>query len=575
MLIWLIFAVLTALCLIIVLLPLARGTAARPQRGEFDLEIYRDQLRQLEREIEAGVLDATDAEAARLEVSRRLLAAAPENDAVGESGGTGLSSLSRWATGGVAVAVPLLAMSVYLVVGSPNLPGKPFVERQQTAIEQQDMAALITKVEEHLRNNPVDGRGWKIIAPAYLQQGRFRDAAAAYGRVLDIDGRDPEVLTNYAEALVMSQQGLVTEDARAAFLEAVLQDKAQVKAVFYLGLAESQDGKPEAAIKLWQKLLDDGAKDAPWRPVVEAQIRSAQNTLTGAPQLTDEQLATAENLSTDERNEMVDAMVSRLAQRLEENGKDLDGWLRLAQAYTVLGRKDDARKALDKAHSNFADDAASVERINQVRVSFGLVAGSETAKAPALSDEQVAATKSMTPEERRQMIEGMVARLAERLQDDGKDLDGWLRLMRAYGVLRKPDDARKAVEQARSNFAGDQAALDRIDDAAKSLGFDVAASDSPPGAPALTQEQIQATQDMSQDDRRQMIEGMVARLASRLEEDGKDLDGWLRLARSYAVLGRRDDARDALDKAAANFSGDQSAISKIDQARANFGLNSE
>ena len=381
------------------------------------------------------------------------------------------------------------------------------------------------------------------------------------------------MLTNYAEALVRSQQGLVTEQARAAFLEAVLQDRAQFKAVFYLGLAESQDGRPREAIKLWRRLLKDGAKDAPWRPVVEAQIRAAQNTLTGAPQLTDEQLASAENLSKNERNEMVEGMVARLAARLEENGKDLDGWLRLAQAYVVMGRKDAARAALDKAQGNFADDAASVERINQARGTFGLAASENTAKAPALSNEQVAATKSMSPEERRQMIEGMVARLAERLQDNGKDLDGWLRLVRAYGVLGKPEQARKALDQARLNFAGDQAALERIERAGQ--GVEVAAPDSPPSAPALTNEQIAATQDMSQGDRQQMIEGMVARLASRLEDDGKDLDGWLRLARSYAVLGRRDDARGALDKAAANFAGDQAALGRIDQARTNFGLNSE
>lgn len=573
MLIWLIFAVLTALCLMIVLLPLARSSGKRVQRGEFDLEIYRDQLRQLEREIEAGVLDEAEAEAARLEVSRRLLAAAPKNGGSASTPATNPSYLPRVAAAGVAVGVPLLALSVYIAVGSPNLPGSPFAARQQAAIEQQDMAALIVKVEEHLRKNPVDGRGWKIIAPAYLQQGRFRDAAAAYGRVLDIQGRDPEVLTSYAEALVMSQQGLVTEQARAAFLEAVLQDRAQFKAVFYLGLAESQDGRPREAIKLWQKLLDEGAKNAPWRPVVEAQIRVAQNTLTGAPQLTDEQLASAENLSDNERNEMVEAMVSRLATRLEENGKDLDGWLRLAQAYVVLGRKDAARQALDKAQGNFVDDAASLNRIKQARTGFGLIASDDTAKAPALSNDQVAATQSMSAEERRQMIEGMVARLAERLQDNGKDLDGWLRLVRAYGVLGKPDNARKALDQARSNFAGDQAALERIDSAGKP--FKVAASDSQPSAPALTNEQIAATQDMSQGDRRQMIEGMVARLASRLEDDGKDLDGWLRLARSYAVLGRRDDARGALDKAATNFAGDQTALGRIEQARTNFGLSSE
>ena len=583
MLIWLIFAALTALCLIVVLRPLTLGRGDEAARNEFDVEIYRDQLKQLEREIANGVLDAEEAEAARLEISRRLLAAAPDaGPARGKA--TAPASSPRLAMIAVAVCLPAIALSLYLAVGSPQLPGQPFAARQADPADQQDMATLISKVEEHLRTSPDDARGWKIIVPAYLQQGRFQDAAAAYERIMKLEGRTPETLTEYGEALVRANQGLVTETARTAFLEAATQDKKQFKAVFYLGLAERQDGKTESAISLWQRLLDEGEKDAPWRATVESQIASARAALASARPLSEEELSAANSLSAQERDEMVEGMVARLAERLEENGKDLDGWLRLARSYAVLGRMDDARTTIEKAEANFEGDEASLKTLRDAKAGLGLVAQTEQPTAPALSQDQMNAAQDMTAEERQQMIDGMVARLADRLKQDGNDLDGWLRLARAYSVQGRTDDARNALDQAKANFAGNGTALARIEKARVNLKLAVAdAQTSDPAlpnlpkvkAPALNQDQMNAAQDMTADERREMIEGMLTRLASRLEENGKDLDGWLRLARSYSVLGKTDQAKAALESAEANFADDQDALSRIAQARDSFGLNNE
>ena len=232
MLIWIIFAVVTALCLAVVLVPLVRASTPKGDRSAFDVEIYRDQLKQLDRDVEAGVLVAEDAEGARLEVSRRLLAAAPDVDGLHNDRAEVKSLATRLATLVVALCVPGIALSIYLSVGSPSLPGQPLVARQQAPAGQQDMEALILKVEVHLRNNPDDARGWKIIAPAYLQQRRFRDAASAYARSMELQERDAETLSNYGEALVLAEQGLVTEKARAAFKEAAARDKSQFKAKF-------------------------------------------------------------------------------------------------------------------------------------------------------------------------------------------------------------------------------------------------------------------------------------------------------------------------------------------------------
>ncbi len=601
MLIWFIFAILTALCLAALLVPLSRANGAKKRREAFDLEIYRDQLKQIDREIEEGLLGAEEGESARLEVSRRLIAlSADASDGgkapVAEERQPG----QRFAMLAVAICVPAVAVAVYVNVGSPQLPSQPFAERQQASVEDQDLASLILKVEDHLRKQPEDGRGWKIIAPAYLQQRRFRDAASAYARAMSILGRDAETLTNHGEALVLAEQGLVTEEARASFLEAAKTDKTQFKAIFYLGLAERQDGKLQSAIALWQRLLDEGGKDAPWRPVVEAQLNSARNSLAGVPELDKEQLAAADQLSEDERHQMVDGMVQGLADRLAADGSDLQGWLRLARAYSVLNRSEDARMALEKAEANFAGNDEALKQIADARSVLRLGGGADTAgtqtptdevdtgQAPSPTREDVDAAQSMSEDERREMIEGMVSRLADRLNEDGGTVEEWLRLVRSYAVLNRADAVREALEKAEASFAGNEAALKQLAQARGELqpGGDVVTANPPnpveqsqtvdtAQAPSPTQEDVDAAQSMSPEERREMIEGMVSRLADRLNEDGGTVDEWLRLARSYAVLGRRDAAGEALDTAASKFTGDETALARIEEARGNMGLKGE
>lgn len=573
MLIWIIFAVVTALCLAVVLVPLARASTSKGDRSAFDVEIYRDQLKQLDRDVEAGVLVDEDAEGARLEVSRRLLAAAPDVDAPHNDRTEAKSLAARLATLVVALCVPGIALSIYLSVGSPGLPGQPLVARQEAPAEQQDMQALIVKVEAHLRNNPDDARGWKIIAPAYLAQRRFRDAASAYARSMELQGRDAETLSNYGEALLLAEQGLVTEKARTAFKEATTRDKSQFKAKFYLGLADRQDGKNRSAIAVWEKLLAEGGKDAPWRPVVEAHIEAARVGLTDAPTLSNDQLAATDELSADERNEMVNSMVSRLADRLAEDGSDLAGWLRLARSYVVLNRAEDARAALGKAKVNFAGNEDALNQIATAEQQLGLEKAAPVAEAPQPTSEDVEAAQSMTADERNQMIEGMVTRLAERLKDNGQDLDGWLRLARSYSVLKKSEDARTALKNAQSNFVGNPEALEQIERTREQLGFGEAKAVTE--APQPTTEDVEAAQSMTADERREMIEGMVARLAERLDENGDDIEGWMRLIQSYAVLRNQDAARKALDKAEAQFAGDDEALARIKDARDQLGLNKE
>lgn len=468
MLIWIIFALITAVCLAVVLMPLARSSPSAADRSSFDAEVHRDQLKQLERDAEAGVIGAEDAEAARLELSRRLLAAADEQKA-DQAKASGSSP--RWALLTASVCVPAVSLALYFAFGSPDLPNQPLAVRQSASVDEQSIETLILRVEKHLRENPDDARGWQVIAPAYVQQRRFRDAASAYARAIELKQRDPSVLTNYGEALVLAEQGLVTEQARTAFTEAVSRDKEQFKARFYLGLAERQDGKTETAIAIWEKILAEGRKDANWRPVIEAHIRLARESITDAPALSQDELDAADELSTDERDQMVEGMVSRLAERLEQDGSDLAGWLRLARSYVVLKRTDEARAALDKAESNFSGDEKSLSQIAEARKQLGLAPSETVAQAPQPTAEDVEAAQSMTADERQEMIRGMVSRLAERLEENGDDLEGWLRLARSYVVLGDEESARAALDKAEAHFAEDPSAKEQIDNARNQFGL--------------------------------------------------------------------------------------------------------
>ena len=469
MLIWILFALITGICLVVVLMPLARSANSATDRSSFDAEVLRDQLKQLDRDEDAGTIGSEDAEGARLELSRRLLAAANEQHPRGKDAS---AASPRWALAGAAFIVPAISLALYILFGSPQLPNQPLAARQNAPVDQQSIETLILKVEKHLRENPDDARGWQVIAPAYVQQRRFRDAASAYARAIELKQRDPSVLTNYGEALVLAEQGLVTEQARSAFTEAAKRDSKQFKARFYLGLAERQDGKTETAIAMWEKILAEGSKDANWRPVIEAHIKLARESITDAPALSQEELDAADELSTDERNQMVEGMVSRLAERLEQDGNDLAGWLRLARSYVVLKRTEQASAALDKAQSHFSGDEKALSQIAEARKQLGLEQAETVADAPQPTAEDVEAAQSMTADERLEMIQGMVSRLAERLEEDGDDLEGWLRLVRSYIVLGDTEKARAALDKADARFAEDPAAKARIAGARKQFGLE-------------------------------------------------------------------------------------------------------
>lgn len=263
MLFWLLFALMTGAAVFAVLWPLAFARKAAPAGAEADIAVYRDQLAEIERDRARNLIGETEAEAARIEVSRRILAAAAAPSRTDKK----QSALQRRRVIAVIAmtAVPLLAVGIYGWTGSPQLPDAPLAERASKSSAQADVMILVRRVEAHLGKNPEDGRGWELLAPVYLMSGRFEEAVKAQRNVRRLLGATPQREAGLGEALTAEAGGRVTPEAREAFERALAGDAKNSKARFFLGFGAEQNGERETAIKYWRELAAEPASNDPWR----------------------------------------------------------------------------------------------------------------------------------------------------------------------------------------------------------------------------------------------------------------------------------------------------------------------
>jgi cytochrome c-type biogenesis protein CcmH len=361
MTIWILFAAMTMAAVMAVLWPLSRRfgtlTVATP-----DAQFYRDQIAEIDRDLERGLLSLAEAEGAKAEAGRRLLrSAAAANraaDAVGEP-----ALRRRRAVSAIALStVPLLALAVYGALGSPHLPGQPLAARLQAPAAKLDVATALTRIEQHLAQNPQDGRGWEVIAPVYVRLGRIEDAVKAYEAALRLLGNDATRLANYGEVLVAAQDGVVSAQAREAFEAALGQDSSLHRARFYLARAAEQDGDRDRAREYYEAILANSAADAAWVPAVRDQLARLDGR--DAPQAGDGKEAATRSA--------IDGMVEGLAARLREQGGSAEEWMRLIRSYAVLGRPDAAATALTQARQRLAQDQSGLESVNAMARDLGI-----------------------------------------------------------------------------------------------------------------------------------------------------------------------------------------------------------
>lgn len=379
MTLWFVFALMTVAAIFAVLWPLSRGS--RSQKEGSETVVYKDQLAEIDRDVAAGLIGAAEAEAARVEIGRRLLAAADGQD---DTPVTSNIRLRRLAAVIALVGLPIAAVAIYLPLGSPQLGDFPLAARSRAPETTQPLDNLVAQVEAHLEKNPTDGRGWNVLAPVLARLGRFDDAVRAYRNSISYSGDSAERRADLGETLAAAAGGVITAEAKAEFERAAAMDPDEVKPHFFLGMAAEQDGRAADAAAIWREMLAKAPPDAPWRAVVQAALTRVGGGAepspaapspapsVAAPALSDDAMAGASAMSDTDRSAMIRGMVDRLASRLKENGNDVAGWLRLVRAYMVLGDRDKARGAQAEARAAIAHDPDQLRQLNEGLKNLGL-----------------------------------------------------------------------------------------------------------------------------------------------------------------------------------------------------------
>jgi cytochrome c-type biogenesis protein CcmH len=578
MTLWVIFGLMTATAVFAVVWPLVRYRTAA--RSGSDIAVYRDQLDEVGRDLATGLIGKTEAQAARVEISRRLLAADAAAQAAPAASSPVAAAWRRRAVVLVAlVLLPAGAAALYLRIGSPDLASATVAAEQTVAPGQEaSVATMVAKVEAHLQQNPKDGRGWEVLAPVYLQIGRYADSVNAWRNTLQLLGENADRLANLGESLMAEANGIVTADAKAAFVRAVTLDSTTVSARYYLGIAAEQDGQRDKAAKIWRDLIADAPPGAHWL----SQVRTALARVDGKapatpPGLNAAQLAVAGKQPPGQQSDqppapqpdMIRGMVDRLAARLKKDGSDPDGWVRLVRSYKVLGEPDKATAAAADARKALAGDSG---KLQQLETALKDLAAENTpapspAPAPSPNAAQMAAAGKQPPAQQADMIRGMVDRLAARLKKDGSDPDGWVRLVRSYKVLGEPDKATAAAADARQVLASDPAKLKQFETGLKDLDAGKTAASAPMPAPAPMPNAGTAP------GHQQDAQSMVEHLAERLKKSGSDPQGWLMLTRSYLTLGEKDKATAAINDGRRALTGDPAKLAEFNEALKRFKIN--
>ena len=516
MLFWVIAAVMTAVATLALLRPVVRARSNASDAPELhDMEVYRDQLSEVDRDVADGLVDPVQAEVAKTEISRRLLGAARKSEAADPAGGpAGNRGLRRVAVIVMAIFLPVAALTAYLELGNPGLPQLPLSARLQADPQANDIAMLISRAEQHLAENPDDGRGWDVLGPIYLRTGRYEESAAAYRKAISFLGPSPARLSTLGEALFSASGGIVTEEANLAFQTARELDSSDPKPQFFLAVAMAQAGKTDEARAALNGMLATAPADAPWIPAVQNQLAALQpNTgtlpLSGAgsaapanPTMAD--IEAAQNMSPEDRQAMIGSMIESLEAKLAENPGNAAGWLRLVRSHVVTGNRDRAQASLDRAFAAFVPGSAESRQLSALAQELGLTEASSLggvpmapvvppqdplvttpageAKTPFIlppagaepaevsppgpaeptpsamagpSKADVAAAAEMTVEDRVAMIRSMVESLDAKLSESPDNLDGWLRLVRSYSVMGDRAAATTALERAGKTFSGE------------------------------------------------------------------------------------------------------------------------
>ncbi len=403
MVFWVSIGAVTFLAIIWILYPLLKREKSAPAaRASYDVQVFKDQLKEIDSDEARGVISAAEATRIRTEVSRRLLAAAKDEEA--EAPAPNAPKAATYTVVGAIIAASVLGgLGLYRNWGAPGMGDFPYTanlarqaemnRRPSQAEAEAAIAArnkadsaglpnldnlsqnrtneLLAQLQEVLKTRPDDLQGHRLLAQNLATVGRFAEARAAQDEVLRIlgDQAQPEDYLDSAALMINAAEGYVSPEAIDALRIVMKAIPENPRARFYAGLALWQNGEPRKAYTVWNRLLQEGPEDAPWIPSIRANIDAlAADAQAAAPQAplagpSQQQVQDAANMTDAERQDMIRSMVARLSERLANEGGSVDEWVRLIGANTVLGDAEAAAKAEADARKAFADDPEALAQI--------------------------------------------------------------------------------------------------------------------------------------------------------------------------------------------------------------------
>ncbi|MGF1650345.1 MAG: c-type cytochrome biogenesis protein CcmI [Hyphomicrobiaceae bacterium] len=383
MIFWIAAAVMASATVVAILWPLRRARSAMVG-AEADLSVYRDQLREIERDAERGLISRDEAEAARIEVSRRILKTGEALEQSSARVGSGI--LSRVVPLMVAALLPIGALGLYLYIGRPDLPDQPREVRLRLPVDQLTVVEMIARVEARLKEQPEDVQGWDVLAPIYLRVGRYDDARFAFERAIQLDGPRTRRMMGLARSLTGQSNGVVTDASGEIYAAVLTRNPNELEAQFWLAVRADQLGHTAEALTRLEHLNDQSPPDAPWRAAVEERLgelrqivaEAGNSAATAVPpehSPSPQQVEEMSRLPPQERVAAIQGMVDSLAARLESQSDDLPGWQRLVRSYIVLGDMEKAQAALKRARTVFAAEPEARAQIDRLARDLGLTDG--------------------------------------------------------------------------------------------------------------------------------------------------------------------------------------------------------
>jgi cytochrome c-type biogenesis protein CcmH len=359
-----------------------------------DLLIYKDQLVEVERDLEKGVLSKSESDAARIEVSRRILLA-DKRSKIEKQTVSISQNHNKIITFIILIFILAGSFSIYAFLGNPSLPDMPLQarlaeikENRSQRISQEeaellvpdeiieapsDYLALVSKLRIAMKERPNDIQGLRLLALHEFRLGKYRSARKAHLKIINVLGETATAkdLIDFAEVMIVATNGYVSPEAEFILRRGLEMKPNDGRARYYSGLSMAQSGRPDVTLRLWENLLDEGPDDAPWIPLIKEQIvdvarlvgvNLAQDQLPGP---TSEQINSAETMSDVDRKEMIQGMVSSLSNRLANEGGTVNEWARLIRALGVLGETANASKIWIEAQTIFERNSSDIEILRE------------------------------------------------------------------------------------------------------------------------------------------------------------------------------------------------------------------